>query len=324
MTRAECKVGDTIYVRPGCGFWDITSYPIGGCFDRAGHESVPVKVEGFYKTPIRGCDIYGTVETGGSPEKVAVDTLECDATPVEPEPEPEQKPEEHFCHYSIFNRDTGEMELCGAPALNTSPADLCEEHFAFVKDCTVGPFTKSKKAHPAGYDWLSKARAAYGVARPSMKPSDAGKPAHNPCTPAESAAWALRMPMYDNVTGEPVRTAEMIEARYQEIIAAEAPAVAPCPVVSAPEPIPEPVAVDVEVKKPEPIREYTREVIEAACRRIMESKEQYKGTGINPIIWSIGFRVVYKGQPASEKQLQAVRAIVAKQANRYVPLFAAA
>jgi len=271
------------------------------------------------------------------------------------------------CDYQEYDRETGALVECGEPAELTGPtmydrggraSHLCADHAAFVKDSTEGPFTKSKRRKPVELTVAESVHAmqrAYGFARSNNlgMPEDAGcnfvcgrrigkskgKAANDPAV----VAW--KAPMYRvNEKGEyeEFRSAAMIEVRYQEIIAAEGPAIVE---VQAVEAAPEAVAM-MEAVKPEPIDfaalekeihehvsagletaapvELSREAIEKACRRIMESKEQYKGTGLSPIVWSIGFRTFYQGKPASEKQLQAVRAIVAKQPARYVPLFAAA
>jgi hypothetical protein len=51
-------------INPGCGYWDITQYPIGGCFRR-----VPKNSEGLIITdivpldrPYRGCTHQGLTE----------------------------------------------------------------------------------------------------------------------------------------------------------------------------------------------------------------------------------------------------------------------
>jgi hypothetical protein len=260
-----------------------------------------------------------------------------------------------FCHYEIC-RD-GKMELCGADAPDVLDESgkvrctgLCAEHAEFVMDSTRGPFTASKKAHPAGFNWLSKARTAYGIKPFSMgKPSDAGKPAHNPCTAAESAAWIAKMPRY-NDGGEPVRTVEMIEARYQEIIAAEGNGTEPATVFtveglngftahtvpSTPEPEPVDFAalekeihenVSAGLSEPAPIAQddgpaadYTREEIEAACVRLMEERDTYRGTGIPGVLWNVGFRIVYQKRAGSDAQIAFIRALIAKKPEKYAPL----
>lgn len=66
------------------------------------------------------------------------------------------------CQYEHFNRETGEMEECGSEVVY--PENLCAFHLAFHKDAT-GTFSKSKKSHPADWNWLTKARQAYGCKR---------------------------------------------------------------------------------------------------------------------------------------------------------------
>ncbi len=34
----------THMLKPGCGYWETTNYPLGGCFRRAGQEEIPVKM----------------------------------------------------------------------------------------------------------------------------------------------------------------------------------------------------------------------------------------------------------------------------------------
>jgi hypothetical protein len=208
---------------------------------------------------------------------------------------------EQRCIFEHWNREAGAIEPCGKFA----PVDsLCPEHNEFVKDAT-GMFSQSKKAHPADFNWIAKARVAYGIKGMTLasmgKPSDAGKkPA--PFNPADIAEWNMRRvaelyakPDPVQIVAEPVR-----ERTVEEIHADNTPF--------------ESVTV--------PVAQYTREAIERACRRIMEAKEKYKGNGISPIVWSIGFRVVYQNRPASDKQIAAVQAIVSRQPDKYRPIFA--
>jgi len=69
--------------------------------------------------------------------------------------------------------------------------------------------------------------------------------------------------------------------------------------------------------------ELSREIVRAAVLRLHEQKAQYIGKHIHPILWSAGFRVLYRGQDVSDKQYQAIVRIAAKQPEKYAPLFAA-
>lgn len=56
-------------IKPGCGYWETTAYPIGGCFRRAGIEGVGIVsvVRGLadFKSYTRyGCDEEGMTEDG--------------------------------------------------------------------------------------------------------------------------------------------------------------------------------------------------------------------------------------------------------------------
>lgn len=54
-----------MHLAPGIGFWDISDYPIGGCFDRNGNTPMAVKVMAvFNRELVKLCDATGEIETG--------------------------------------------------------------------------------------------------------------------------------------------------------------------------------------------------------------------------------------------------------------------
>ena len=221
-----------------------------------------------------------------------------------------------FCHYQVWDRQTGALESCGADVTETG-ANLCAEHAAFVKDAT-GSFSKSRKPHPAGYDWLAKARAAYGVVSPNMRPSDAGKPPA-PFDPSDIAAWNARrcaelystsnLPATLDAVAEPECVASLRMAIFNRQWYSETPQPA---IPKLAEEIPSPAA-------PAPVA-LTREAIEAACRRLMEQKDRYRGTGIPGVFWNVGFRQVYQNRLATEKQIAFMQALIARQPDKYRPI----
>ena len=100
------------------------------------------------------------------------------------------------CQYVLWSRRKHALKPCGKPAKASPYGFLCTEHLAFVKDSTKGPFTRSRKHHPFGFNWLTKARAAYGLkSRYCLElPSDAGKPTGllSPAQKADIEAWNTR------------------------------------------------------------------------------------------------------------------------------------
>lgn len=76
------------------------------------------------------------------------------------------------CEYEHWNRETGTMETCDADTAGKRmhyidcvgrEYELCAFHLAFV-DYAKGTFSKRKKeSHPADWNWLKKARQAYGI-----------------------------------------------------------------------------------------------------------------------------------------------------------------
>ena len=226
---------------------------------------------------------------------------------IEPALEEEKAPEKPGCMYQIWDREAGAMRECGAEAGERS---LCPEHLEFVKDSTEGPFTKSKKAHPAGYDWNAKARAAYGIKGLTLagmgKPSDAGKkPA--PFDPSDIAAWnARRVASLYGTENVPAVRFSVLEV-MAGLITTDAPCaeLGPVPVVAEPEAGPTPAA------------EYTREEIEAACVRLMENKDTFRGTGIPGVLWNVGFRMVYQKREGTEKQIDYIRSLMVKAPDKY-------
>jgi hypothetical protein len=80
------------------------------------------------------------------------------------------------CSYEHWSRAKHAMVHCGRKEDRLGSA-LCAFHQEWVKDCT-GTWSKRRGGHPEGYDWLKKARMAYGCkgsALLHMLPSDAGK-----------------------------------------------------------------------------------------------------------------------------------------------------
>jgi hypothetical protein len=234
----------------------------------------------------------------GESIEVSTDIVLCRVEEVYTEPQAGEVPVKG-CRYEIYQN--GAVSACDMPA---DDSGLCPEHLAFVTDNTQGPFTASRKAHPAGYNWLLKARNAYGVVSPNMKPSDAGKQP-SPFDPRDIAAWDARAIRYRILDG--------LEVPFS-VLPPRQPVMFSGIMEATPMPEEKPGEIPVE---------WTRETIESVCRRIMENKEEYKGTGISPILWSIGFRAVYQNRPASDKQIAAVRSIVEKQPDKYLPIFEA-
>ena len=55
----------TVTIKPGCGYWDTTQYPLGGCFRRVARDSngLRVSVLGQVDPPFKGVDTFGTVDS---------------------------------------------------------------------------------------------------------------------------------------------------------------------------------------------------------------------------------------------------------------------
>jgi hypothetical protein len=54
-----------LHLMAGSGYWDLTSYPIGGDFHRAPRDAdLLVVCVGEISPPIRGCDRVGHLENG--------------------------------------------------------------------------------------------------------------------------------------------------------------------------------------------------------------------------------------------------------------------
>ena len=62
-TFAAPPVGKVVHIRPGYGYWDVTTYPLGGDFHRNGQTPLAVTVEQTFK-PQKGCDTVGKTEAG--------------------------------------------------------------------------------------------------------------------------------------------------------------------------------------------------------------------------------------------------------------------
>lgn len=57
-------------IKPKCGYWDCTNYPIGGCFCRAGKNGVEIDGHSIsIMATYRGCDVLAVTDDG---RKVAV------------------------------------------------------------------------------------------------------------------------------------------------------------------------------------------------------------------------------------------------------------
>lgn len=58
----QFKKGQTVTLKTGCGYWDVTYSPIGGYFKRAGQEGLTFKIMEFLKGPskIKGITADGT------------------------------------------------------------------------------------------------------------------------------------------------------------------------------------------------------------------------------------------------------------------------
>ncbi len=220
-----------------------------------------------------------------------------------------------LCDYQIFNRETGQLEPCGEKAHTTlemyigscqRKVPLCKEHHAFVMDSTTGPFTKSKKRHPSDYNWLAMACKVYLHRAHKLDTSY--------CEPTpETIVWRPKFRWIageiHSMDGSPVRQdhgdeLEPIERTEEEIHADTSTFDTPIPSIPS-------------------IGEMSPEHIETVCKHIMEAKEEYKGKGISPIIWTVGFQTMYRGKPATDKQISAIRCMIAKQPEKYERLFVA-
>jgi hypothetical protein len=84
-----------------------------------------------------------------------------------------------------------------------------------------------------------------------------------------------------------------------------------------------PVAKPVKAEKP-PVdmsNAPSASKIDLVCGAIMRDKDTYKGKGIHPIVWSVGMRVVYRGQSASEAQVKAIQKIACENRAKYALFF---
>ena len=71
----------TLFLKPGHGYWNTTHYPLGGCFRRVGNEPLKIEVTGTIdRIAAKGCDTTGKLENG---DTVAFDSRYCD-TQLEP------------------------------------------------------------------------------------------------------------------------------------------------------------------------------------------------------------------------------------------------
>lgn len=254
-----------------------------------------------------------------------------------------------YCQYEVWNREAGKLEPCGAYGADKC---LCPEHFAFHRDCTVGPFTKSKRRAPVELPIGQAVRAmqkAYGFvssfsgAFPLGKPIDAGKAPINPISRAEYDEWRRRL-TYQTPEGAECCHLPAFWKAKPEGETPEAPAVAiepepvtiTVPYVDAGGNAIEGMTVEIvnpvvipegaTIIEPENARtvdagpELTRAAIEKACRYLMEHKDNFRGTGIPGVLWNVGFRVVYQKREGTEKQIEYIRSIIAKTPDKYRPI----
>lgn len=64
MKANQLTKTETLQLKPGYGYWDFTSYPVGGCFRRNGHaEYSPMTITDVEPLESRacGCDCIGRV-----------------------------------------------------------------------------------------------------------------------------------------------------------------------------------------------------------------------------------------------------------------------
>lgn len=81
------------------------------------------------------------------------------------------------CVFEQWSAKQGTMVKCGRKAVESvGDKGVCADHFTWHTDCT-GTWSKRKGGrHPSTYNWLKKAKAAYGVKAgwPLPLPSDRG------------------------------------------------------------------------------------------------------------------------------------------------------
>jgi hypothetical protein len=65
----------------------------------------------------------------------------------------------------------------------------------------------------------------------------------------------------------------------------------------------------------------TASKIDVLCADMIRDKDTWKGKGVHPILWSIGFRAVYQHSSASEKQVAAAQKIVCENRVKYARFF---
>jgi hypothetical protein len=59
-------------IKPGCGYWKIDHYSIGGCFARAGEDGVEIaSITREFSPPVKGCNRTAVTVAG---EKIAFHT----------------------------------------------------------------------------------------------------------------------------------------------------------------------------------------------------------------------------------------------------------
>ena len=223
-----------------------------------------------------------------------------------------------MCKYQHWSKTKKALVPCGRKVMPGTW--LCPFHHAFVKDSTEGPFTKSKRPHPAdrsAVQWVHLAWRAWS--KPiRWLPESAGKPdglKKGERIP-EVEAWnsrrleqirgtqnlpAIRVPV-------PACVLALRKALFDLQWFAE-----PVPLIALPSP-------KVPLALPAPVAVWSRERIERACRKVMERKDEYRGKGISPIVWSIGFRLVYQNRPASDAQIEAVAKIAKARLEKYAPI----
>jgi hypothetical protein len=228
-----------------------------------------------------------------------------------------------------------------------------------VKDCTVGPFTKSKRRAPVELPIGQQVKAmqkAYGFvssfagAFPLGKPVDAGKAPYKPISRAEYDEWSRRLtyqtpegaecchlPAFWKLPGlETVQLVNVEDPEAPAVAIEPEPVTITVPYVDAGGNAIEGMTVEIvnpvvipegaTIIEPENARtvdagpELTRAAIEKACRYLMEHKDNFRGTGIPGVLWNVGFRVVYQKREGTEKQIEYIRGLMVKAPEKYAAL----
>lgn len=67
------KVGETIKLKKGIGYWDVTQYPYGGDFQRLSKETIATVVDGMVKYPNR--EVRATITVNGKTRTIVVSSI---------------------------------------------------------------------------------------------------------------------------------------------------------------------------------------------------------------------------------------------------------